>query len=204
MSVVKFTAPVNTGAAFGNLIRTVMIEKSVAIKPIAYSLSDGSNQFKPSDNMRDIASFATALSSLSYKIDDNVDFPLAVDYIFKKQLTVKDLNSSDVTVISGEPDKVLLDTFDDKEVKLTLIFNRGCGYMGYDYNTNILNEANYPVEKFNILGTRFTDVTVSAPKIINKLTEEQVTLRITAEDGNEEAKFQEALNTIIEQISNIR
>lgn len=205
MATLKFSAPVNTGNAIGNAIRSMLIEYESVVKPIAFKLSDGSTQFTPSDQIIDTTMFASMLSELIYNVDEHACFPLVTQIVFSGELKTSDMSNSDMSVYSprGENDKILLHSLDSTQVTLTLVLNKSQGYSSTNDNRQLLMNSGISCDSYNIISSRHVTFTVEPPQVSKQLATEEVTIRVNSAEKNEHTIITNTLQKLSEILEGI-
>ncbi|MNM81264.1 hypothetical protein D3C81_932600 [compost metagenome] len=199
--ILDFNVDKNTGLGFSNLIRQMLIESSMKVKPIAFKLSDGSTLYKPGKAVLDMVSFSSDLADLNFEIDPNVNFPFVQEYTFRGVLNSQNLNTPDIKV---EGNKDLLHTVGEQNtVNLTIVFDRNSGFKSSDYNSKRLESLNINLKGFQRMSARYCDVTVSA-STKEDLDSEKVSINIESKSSTAKQKTLDALDSIIDKYMEIR
>lgn len=197
METVSFDVNKRTGLGFANVLRTVLIESSETVKPIAFSIDDDSSAFLPSDDILDVVNFCQKLCDLTVVASPSIDFPIQYSYSFRGKLLSKDLCNDDLKITDNV---TLLENIDSsKEVNISIIFDKGSGFRSADENRQILNNFNYSTNVFRTISCRYTDVTV-ATEVKEDLDVERVTLRINSKSGNEKKLLFSAIDEIVAKL----
>lgn len=200
METISFDVKKRTGLGYANVLRTVLIESSESVKPIAFSIDDESSAFMPSDDILDVVNFCQKLCDLTVVASPSVEFPIQYSYSFKGKLTSKNLCNDD---LDFKEDVVLLESIDSqKEVNISIIFDKGSGFRTADENRQILNHFSYSTNIFRTISCRYTDVTV-ATSVKEDLDTENVTLRINSKSGNEKTLVNKAIEEIVNKLQGI-
>ena len=157
---IQFNTEKSVGIGFANLLRMMLIEGNISVKPVAFASSEGGSKFKTSENLIDNLEFSYKLADLDFNYSSVVSFPLKKEKTFTGKLRVSDLVWDDIAV-RNPSDEVLLESIDpDKECTISIFFDRNKGTVSSEEIRNKLSELTgreSTIDSYSTLRVRFSD-----------------------------------------------
>ena len=197
----KFKSVRGVGAGISSAIRQMLIEKSETVKPVAFSMSDGS-QFKDGNSIIGSMDLTAKLAELRIADLGVVTFPFVVNINKTGCITSKDLEQSGG--ISVLDDKILLESIEpNKALGLSVIFDKGYGYRSTDVVRRELSRQSINLDGYYVIACRHTDITVDA-EIEEGSNHDLICLEVESKTGDEKLKTQMAIEELIEKLQEIK